>query len=188
MTSERTIYRRVLRRETHSSRTSAAVVAASVAIAILAAGVIGGVWGLLDPRVVGEARVWFDEAIPVGNRAAASVAAGVIALLLALVLIALAVGPGRRARRARTTERVALLVDDGVLADAVADAVALRCGIDRRQVATTLGRSSVTVRITPTSGIRVDDDAAAAAASSTMTALGFTATPRVRVESGGVVA
>lgn len=188
MTSEQATYRRVLRRETHSSRTASAVTAASVAIVILLALVVGGVWGLVDPSVRDMATEWIDGAFPRESRRTLLVVAGAIAVLIALVLIALAVMPGRRARRARTTERVALLVDDGVLADAVADAVALRCGIDRRQVSTTLGRSRIIVRITPTSGIRVDEAAAAETASDAVSALGFTAAPRVLVATNGVVA
>jgi len=188
MTSERSAYRRVLRRETHSSRTAPAVVTAVVAIVILLVLAVGGVWGLLDPSIRGTAGAWLDRAVPPRNRPEALVIAGAVAAVIGLVLLALAVLPGRRARRARTTERLALLVDDGVLADAVADAVALRCGIDRRQVATTLGRSRVSVRITPTSGIRVDESAAEAAASEAVSALGFTVTPRVHVASTGVVA
>lgn len=188
MTSEQSAYRRVLRRETHSSRTAPAVIAASVAIVILLALMVGGAWGLVDPSIRGEASSWLDGIAPRESRGAMLTAAGASGVLVALVLLALAVLPGRRARRARTTERVALLVDDGVLADAVADAVAIRCRIDRRQVSTTLGRSRVIVRITPISGIPIDETAAAETAAETVSALGFTATPRVLVASNGVVA
>lgn len=188
MTSEQAAYRRVLRRETHPSRTAPAVMAASVAIVVLLALVIGAVWGLVDQSIGRAVSAWLDQAVPAVSRQGLLVVGGIVGMLLALVLLALAVLPGRRARRARTTERLAVLVDDGVLADAVADAVALRCGIDRRQVSTTLGRSRVLVRITPTSGIRVDEAIAAEAASETVSALGFTVTPRVLVAVNGVVA
>lgn len=188
MTSEQAAYRRVLRRETHSSRTAPAVIAASVAIIVLLALVIGAVWGLVDPSVGRTASAWLDQAVPPESRQGALIVGGSVGILLALMLLALAVLPGKRARRARTTERLAVLVDDGVLADAVADAVAQRCGIDRRQVSTTLGRSRVSVRITPTSGIRVDEAVAAEAASETVSAIGFAATPRVLVASNGVIA
>lgn len=83
---------------------------------------------------------------------------------------------------------MALLVDDGVLADAVADAVALREGVDRSQVSVTLGKKTAIVRITLTSGVPVDTDRAGRAAVEALASLGFSAAPRVLLSQTGVVA
>lgn len=188
MKKEQAVHRRVLRRETHSSRTGAAVVLASVLIVLLVATIVLGVWWLVDP---GFRDVVADQTAAVASfagDAGAMTTAGCVAVVLAVVLIAAAVLPGRLARRARSTDRLALLVDDGVLADAVADAVAARCGIDRRQVSATIGRRSATVRVTPTSGVDVDRGAATESAVAALAALGFSLAPRLFVARQGVVA
>ncbi|WP_369374156.1 hypothetical protein AB1046_08170 [Promicromonospora sp. Populi] len=187
MTKEQAVYRRVLRRETHSPRTGAAVVVATVLAVLLVAVVALGVWWLVDP---GSHDLVADRLASVTSFAeddGALTAVGVLAAVVALVLIVLAVLPGRLPRRARSTDRLALLVDDGVLADAVADAVALRCGIDARQVSATVGRRSATVRVTPTSGVAVDHDAATDSVAAALSAVGFSAVPKLYVARQGVV-
>jgi len=187
VTDEQAIYRRVLRRETHSARTGSAVVLASVLVVLLVAAIALGVWWVAD---AGARALVADRAASVTSFAkdgSALTAAGAVAIVVALLLILLAVLPGRLARRARSTERMALVVDDGVLADAVADAVALRCSIDSRQVSATIGRRSATVRVTPTSGVPVDRDAATDAAAATLAAVGFSVVPKLYIARQGVV-
>ncbi|MGM1017886.1 MAG: hypothetical protein ACQEW8_10150 [Actinomycetota bacterium] len=188
MTSQQAVYRRVLRRETHRGRTVASVVVASILVLVLLVVLAGGIWWAVDPAV----RAGSDAAVA-GLAAALDgrivlLVAGIAAVVLALVLVALALLPGRRARRARDAERVALLVDDGILADAVADQIAMRCGLTAAQVSTVVGRRSVTATITPTSGAPLDRDAALAAITDTVSGLGFTATPKVVVADRGVIA
>ncbi|WP_020018009.1 hypothetical protein [Promicromonospora sukumoe] len=186
MNREQAVYRRVLRRETHSPRTGAAVVLAAVLALLLLVALGLGMWWLAAPGVretlgerLGQATSWADGA-PL-------TAVGIVALVLGLVLVLAAVLPGRLRRRARSTDRVALLVDDGVLADAVVAAVAVRCGLDARQVSATVGRRRTTVRLTPTSGVPVDREAATDTASATLGAVGFTTAQRVLVAERGVI-
>ena len=187
MTSEGNVYRRVLRRETHAPRTAPAVVVAVVLLlAILAAGGLT-VWDGLDAGgrdVAGRVGAVLDDASR--NAVVLSVTAGVAALI-GIVLLVLALSPGRRARRGRVAGRAALLVDDGVLADAAAAAVAARCGLARRQVVVTVARRRAEVRIRPISGLAVDEEGAKEAAASTLSALGFSVTPTVTVLPQGVV-
>jgi hypothetical protein len=185
--NEQAVYRRVLRRETHASRTSAAVVTAAVMIALLAGVIAVGVWWLAVPGGRDAVEGWFASASASAGEPGIRTAAGVVALCLAVLLLALALLPGRLPRRARSTDRVALVVDDGVLADAVADAVAARCGVDPRQVSATVGRRRTAVRVTPTSGVPVDRGAAADSAASAVAALGFSTTPRLTVARQGVI-
>lgn len=189
MTNEQAMYRRVLRRETHAPRTIPAAMVASVGVVLLLALIVGGVWWLVDTAFRDGARRWIDDASSaVGQGQVVPLVVGVVLAVLALLLLALAVLPGRRARRARTTARTALLVDDGVIADSIADAVARRTGVERGRVGVTVGRRMVAVRITPTSGLAVDRTAAESAVTDTLSGIGFTATPRVVVDADGVIA
>ena len=131
---------------------------------------------------------WFDGASALAAQPAAAIAVGAVLVLLAVLLLALAVLPGRRSRRARIADRTALLVDDGVIADAVAAAVARRTGAERGRVSVTMGRRTVTVRIVPTSGVAVDPAAAESAVHDTLAEVGFSSATRVVVSTEGVVA
>ncbi|RPF20887.1 hypothetical protein [Myceligenerans xiligouense] len=188
MTGQDAVYRRVLRRETHSPRTQAAVTVATVLIVLLVAAVAAGGWWLADPGARGDLAERAGTLSSFARRPTALTVGGTVAVLAAVTLLALAILPGRRARRGRVAGRVALVVDDGVLADAVADAVALRCGVARTQVSATVGRRVATVRVTPTSGLPVDRGAAVDAAAATLDAVGFPVTPKVLVAQRGVVA
>lgn len=187
MKNEQATYRRVLRRETHASRTAPATVTALIVFVLLLAAIAAGVWWLVDDgfreRVTREFDAFIAVMLPV-----VPIAAGAVLVILALVLLALALLPGRRARRARMTQRTALLVDDGVIADSVAEAVARRAGVERSRASVTVGRRNVTVRITPTSGIPVDRFAAESAVTDILAEIGFSANPRIIVEASGVVA
>lgn len=187
MTNEQATYRRVLRRETHAPRTIPALVVAIVGAVLCLALLAGGVWWLVDAAFREEIARGLDGLPGLGPQAL-PIGIGAVLVLLAVVLLALAVLPGRRRRRARTTERTALLVDDGVIADSIAGAVARRAGVDRDRVAVTVASRTVAVRITPTSGIPVDRSAAEAVVNDILSGVGFTALPRVVVEERGVVA
>ncbi|KJQ55117.1 hypothetical protein [Microbacterium sp. SA39] len=188
MTIDVSTYRRVLRRETHASRTIAAVAVASAVLVILLALVVGGVGWLIDPVFRENTANAGAGIAEFAGQPAAAVGTGVALVLLALLILALAVTPGRQARRARTTDRAALLVDDGVIADSIAERVAGRTGVARRQVSVTVGRRITSVRITPTSGLPVDRAAAEAAVADTVSGIGFATTPRVIITAEGVIA
>lgn len=183
---QQTIYRRIVRRETHSPRSGAAVLFASVlALALLAAVAIGA-WWMLDAGFRAGAERW---TLPEGSDIdTVMIIGGIAALVLAVLLIAAAVAPGPRARRARVTDRMALLVDDGVLADAAAHAVAHRCGLPPAQVSATVGRREVVIRLTPISGVRVDRALAGRAAADAIAEAEFDTTPRVEISERGVIA
>ncbi|MBO9625886.1 MAG: hypothetical protein J7484_05890 [Microbacterium sp.] len=186
MTEETAIYRRVLRRETHAPRTAPAVLVAGAAAVLALVGVGAVIWWAVDVNVRGPIET--AAGTTAGTPRALLVGAGAVAIVVAVLMLGAALLPGRRARHARTTDRVALVVDDGVLADAVADAVSADAGVDRRQVSVTLLRRGVRVTITPTSGVPVDKVSAAQAAERTVAAIGFPATALVAVASEGVVA
>lgn len=182
-----TTYRRLLRRETHSPRTGAAV-AVAVAAILIAAGVCAGGAALAIGSLRTTATTVDDLLDVVDGPAGAAIAAGAVVVALAgLWLIALAVLPGRRARHGRASDRAAIVVDDGALADAVADAVALRSGIPRGRVRASVGRRTAVVRITPTTGVDLPRDAARDAAAEAADAAGFAVRPTVVVAERGVI-
>lgn len=182
------IHRRVLRRETHSSRSAAAVVFAALVALVLFAALVIGVWAAVDVAFRERTAMWISDAVAGFDPAAMLQISGILALLIAVILILTALLPGRRARHSRETERIALVVDDGVLADAAADAVARECGIPRTQVSTTMARRALTVRVTPTSGIPVDRDRVTRAASAAVSGAGFDTVTAVEIARSGVIA
>lgn len=188
MTKEERIYRRVLRRETHASRTGSASVVSVLILVVVIALIAAGVWWAVNASFRDTVATQAVALTSGPNAQGVLIAVGVVALLLALLLLVLALTPGRLARRARVMPRGALLVDDGVLADAIADAVALNENVDRRQVSVTLGRRTTHVLVTPTSGVPVDTDRVARVAEHVLARLGFSAATRVRISDRGVIA
>lgn len=187
MTDVQGVYRRVLRRETHAARTAPAVIVASILGLLLIAALVLGTWAMFDAgfrKTLGGAAADAAGAI---NAEAATIAAGVVLVVIALLLIGSAVLPGRRNRRGRVTGNAAVLIDDGVLADAAVDRVASRCGIDRSQVSAVVGRRAVHVRVTPTSGLPIDRRMVKDAVSEAMSGAGFDADVKVSVSERGVV-
>lgn len=187
MTNEQAIYRRVLRRELQAPRTIPAVVVATIGIVLLLGLMVVGIWWWVDPRFRQDVQPWLAGVAGLGQEWAASMGIGVVLVLLAFVLLGLAVVPGRRPRRGRSTDRAVLLVDDGVIADSIAETVARRTGVERSRVSVTIGRREATVRITPTSGVPVDRAAAASGVEDALSGIGFALTPRVIVAPEGVI-
>ncbi len=186
--TERSIYRRVLRRELHSSRAGGAIaVALLLGLAGLAAGA-GAAWLLVDP----DTRHLVAEALRglTAERLAAPVVlgAGIVAGLLGLWLVLLAVLPGRRARHARFDGRTAVFADDGVIADIVVDRVAKALGIERGRIRATVAQRSTKVVVTPTSGVAVNRSAASGAAEAASADLGTPLAPQIIVAAQGVIA
>lgn len=187
MIPDTTVYRRTLRRETHAARTVPASIVATIAALVLLAALAAAVWAMIDPRFADRLAGYPESLFAQLDPRTTGIVAGALLLLLAVLLIAAALLPGRRSRRARVTDRIALLVDDGVLADATSTEVAERCGLDPSHVSVTVGRQSVAVRLKPLSGSPIDERAASAAAEETLGAVGFDTAVRLRVAEQGVV-
>lgn len=186
MTIDTRAARRVIRRELHPARTGPAVLVAALLLLTALATLALAVWALLDPGV--RASIGAVEAPSAGSAGAVALGAvGAVLLLLAVLLWAAAILPGHRNRRASLGERRALLVDDGVLADAIAERVARRIGVDPSRVSVTAGRRAMRVGVVPTSGVPVDEPAARAAADSVLRDIGFRSEIRLTVAERGAV-
>lgn len=188
MSSERAVYRRILRRETHSSRAGAAITVAVVLILALAAAGAGCVVLITHLPTLAVLQATLSDIA--GFRAAFRfpvLGAGILAALLGLIVLLIGLLPGRKARRRLPSERAAVVVDENVIANSVADRVSRETGADRRQVKTIVDRRRVRVRVVPTSGIPVSRDAVAEAARAGGEEFGLTRRPRVTLAEQGVV-
>lgn len=152
---------RVLRRETHSSRAPLSVIAA-ILLGLLA------VYGLLESmlRVLGQPAWLIDPltaaqrlaGLPAGISAMLLGATGALLLLVGLIFLSHALLPGRRARHVIADPRVAVVVDDEVIASALARRTRMAAGVTREQVMVVVSARTVQVNVRPTSGIMVDED------------------------------
>ncbi|SEJ55343.1 hypothetical protein SAMN04487917_10737 [Arthrobacter sp. yr096] len=155
MKQDRSI-RRMIRRETHSSRSVPSIVAASILLVTFLWLALESVLWLLKEQPLlaspAQLRQWLLD-LPANTIPAGMTAAGVGLGILGLLVIGTAVGKGRRPRRALASHRMATVVDDDVIAAAVASKTRLAAGLAPGQVTTTVGGQSVRVQVRPTSGV-----------------------------------
>ncbi|WFR68102.1 hypothetical protein P9139_07235 [Curtobacterium flaccumfaciens] len=186
------MYRRIVRRETNASRSGTVVVAMLVVLVIAAAAVFAAALVLLDQRVLGiDPRDVVDGAARAPRGLDATVAIGVAAIVAVVGLVFLAQGllPQRRPRHAMSSGRLAVVVDDEVLASAAARAArsATRLGPDA--AVGTVGRRTVEVVLRPAAGVDVPAVAATEAVTEEFAAIDAEppVTARVRVQPTGRV-
>jgi hypothetical protein len=180
--------RRLSRRLRHRSRSVAVSVA--LGVAALTAAYLGTEAAL---SALGRAPLLLapaDLASAVGEAQPWSITAAALLAVTGVVLLALAVLPGSRARRELADERALIVIDDDVLASGLSRAAASRAGISVAQVRTAVSRRRAAVRVRPSSGFAVD----AAATSEAMASTIATLAPRPRlaatasIERTGVLA
>ncbi|HEY0261038.1 MAG TPA: hypothetical protein VGC18_14435 [Lacisediminihabitans sp.] len=188
MSTERTVYRRVLRRETHSSRAGAAITVAVCLIILLAAAGAGCVFLIMHLPTIAALQGAFQELSRFRPAVRYPVlSGGIVVAVLGVIVLVLGLMPGRKARRRLASERAAVVVDDSVIANAIADRVSSAVGADRRHVRVTVGRRRAAVRIVPTSGVPVSTRAVAEASTAEAAEYGLSRRPRVHVAESGTV-
>lgn len=183
---------RIVRRETHSSRAVLAGIAALV-ISLLA------IYALLEAilRAVGQPP-WLADPLsaayaladlPAGISPLLLGVLGVVLLMVGLIFFLNGVLPGRRARHTLPGGRAAVVVDDEVIASALARRARLAAGVIPEQVMVVVSRREIVVNVRPTSGIRVDEAAVRAAVEREIRAMALTPEPAVRVNlsTAGVI-
>lgn len=178
--TEVTLYRRLIRRSRHRSR-SLAVIVVLIVLAIVAAYVgTESVLAAIDrpPLLISPA-------------AALAVVSPWLALaaIPGVILLVIALAPGRRGRHELPDERMAVLVDDGVLAGALKHAVIRTAGVPAGRVSSMMSNRRSDVRVVPTSGEPLDEAAITAAAEAVVEALQPKPSVRValRVAPTGVI-
>lgn len=191
MTHDRT-YRRILRRESTASRSGTVVIAVLVVVVLAAAAVFAAALVFLGQRALGiDPRDLVDAAARAPRGLDTTIVVGVAAIVAVVGLVFLAQGllPQRRPRHTMSSDRLAVVVDDEVLASAAARAArsATRLGPDA--AVGTVGRRTVDVVLRPAAGVDVPAVAATDAVTEEFRAIDVvpSVTARVRVQPTGRV-
>lgn len=176
--------RRLLRRETHSSRSVPSVVTAAIVLLALlwlfletALSVSGAPPLLLSPLT---AAGWLAD-LPRQAPGAVLAVVGLLVALVGLLLLALAILPGNRPRYVVTDERNAIIVDYEVVASAASRVARTAAGVSTDQVYSWASRRSIDVQVHPTSGLPVDEEAVRVAVVRELDSYGLDPMPTVSV-------
>jgi hypothetical protein len=180
--------RRIVRRETTSSRAIASVIAAVlVSLACLyamletALKALGEEEWLLAPETVGA---WIRD-LPSGIQPLLLGAAGAVLFIVGLLFFLQGVLPGRRARHVIPNPRAAVVVDAEVVASSLARRARMIAGVTPEQVLVTVSRRLVEVQLRPTSGFPVSPERVQAAVEDELRRTFVDPMPQVRVRIAG---
>jgi len=181
------IHRRILRRTRHRSRSTSVVVTLTTLIAVLAWVATECVLAALDrgPLLLSPASVLAATENP--DDVTLAIAGGLA--VIGLVLVTLAIGPARRARHELPDERMAVVIDDGVLAGAMVRAAVRESRLPDSRVSAVVSRRRGTVSVVPTSGNLLNSAAIARAVGQAVDSLSPSPAVRthVSVSTRGVV-
>ncbi len=146
---------RVVRRETHSPRTVLTVVVLVLTIAVLLWASVEIVLRLAGhaPLLVspGGALAWL-EALPMAVPEAAVVGGAIVAAVAGVAMVWFAVGPGRLPKHRLGLDRHAVVVDNGVIASAVADRIRRELDLSKNGVTVGVGHRAADVHVRPEPG------------------------------------
>lgn len=177
--------RHIVRRETHSARSGvsvfAALVVAALALYFLLESVLAALgqptW-LARPGAILQLIADLPGDIPrvlLGS-------AGVLLALFGLIFFCHGVLPGRRARHVLNHPRVAIVVDDEVVASALAKAARMAAGVTREQVMVVVSARQVQVNVRPTSGSVLSESHIKGAVEAQLADMGLDPVPSVSVK------
>lgn len=178
------VLRTVVRRETHSPRTGAMLVvvvllvlAAVYAAVEIALSLAGQPPLLLSPGAAADALATLPTAVvPAGL-----IAAGVVIAVVGLIVLVIAVAPGRLSRHEMAWEDRAIVVDNGVVASSIAQHLSNESGIARENVVVGVAHRTVDVTVRPPLGIPVDIDRLRAIVDDEVASYRLTPSVRTRV-------
>ncbi|MBF4595266.1 hypothetical protein ITJ58_15995 [Curtobacterium flaccumfaciens] len=190
--SNGSVERRIRRRSVHRSR-STAVAVALVVLALVAAWI--GTEALLSaigrPPLVADPQTVVDTALrpDAAFVTIVEVIAGVL-VVLGVVLVVLALKPGRQHRSVVEHERGAVVIDARIVASTAANAAGMAAGVPEGNASATARGRSTEVRIVPVTGVPVDEASVRAAVVERLSGLDerFGRRVRVRVEEKGTLA
>lgn len=174
------LYRRILRRELNSPRSVLAITVAVVVILLCTYLGTEIVLMMLGQRALLAAPqdmltvLGTLGSVPVGS----PIVMGVVLMIVGLLLLIGALTPGRRARHKLAADRAAVVVDDEVIASALARHAAHAGNAHPDNTVVTVSRRRAIVRITPTSGIPVRRDQVSEAIQEQLAA--YDVTPNLR--------
>jgi hypothetical protein len=183
MSTDDRLQSHVLRRELHSPKSGLAITLAVLAIVALAWVGTESVLAALGQRAL----LLTPADMAAGVRGLGSlqpgvlITAGAVLALIGLVLVVLALTPGRRGRHVIGAGRSAAVVNDEVIGSALVRTASSVAGVSPDRAVAAVGRRSATVRITPVSGIALDRGAVQRAVAEAAEGFGITPTIRTRV-------
>lgn len=156
------VFRRVLRRESHSPRTVAMIIAALLMLIVLAYIAVEIVLFLLDQPalLLSPAHIasWLIG-LPTQRPGWLVPVCGVALALLGFIFLFLALAPGRLPKHQMQHESRAVLVDNGVIAASVAQHLSDETGIARDDITVGISHRTADVTVRPPVGAPVDRDA-----------------------------
>lgn len=174
---------RVVRREMHSPRTALAVIVLVLAAAVAVYAFIEIVLQLLgaQPLLVapGDAFAWLVD-LPTNESAAGIGAGAAIVAVIGLILIALAIAPGLRSKHQLGDADHAVVVDNGVIASAVAERVRRELDLSKDGATVGIGHRSADVTVRPEPGQEIDTAQVRAIAEAELAGYGLRPVVRVR--------
>jgi len=154
------VLRTVVRRETHSPRTAAMLVVVVLALLVLAYAVVEIVLALLgqQPLLVSPgAALNAVVAAPTALQPVAFIIGGIVLALVGLIVLVIALKPGRLSRHEMAWGERAVVVDNGVVASALAQHLSNESGIARDDIVVGVAHRTVDVTVRPPVGIPVDE-------------------------------
>lgn len=150
------------RRETHSSRAVVSVFVALIVIIALVYLIVESVFSMLGyaPLLMRPGKM-VDHVVAMGASYErfipySLIIAGVIIALVGLFLLFKAVLPGTLRRHVIKSERMTIVVDDGVIAAGVSRSLRRHLQLESGQVTTSVRLREIQPNVTPTSGRPVD--------------------------------
>ncbi|MFF7682578.1 DNA/RNA endonuclease G [Microbacterium sp. NPDC007973] len=154
------VLRTVVRRETHSPRTVAMLVVVVLLLLVLAYAAVEIILALTgaQPLLVspGEA-LNAVVAAPTALMPVAFIVGGVVLAILGLIVLVIALKPGRLSRHEMEWGQRAVVVDNGVVASALAQHLSNESGIARDDIVVGVAHRAVDVTVRPPVGIPVDE-------------------------------
>ncbi|MEV7692624.1 DNA/RNA endonuclease G [Microbacterium sp. NPDC089189] len=150
------VLRRVVRRETHSPRTVAAVTVAILVIVALAYLGVELVLAMTSsaPLLVAPLDLLAGAAtLPESGIPAAVVAIAALVAVIGVALIVVALSPGRLAKHEMPGEDAPVLVDNAVIAGALAHTISTELGLERSRVRVGVSHRTADITVRPVAGI-----------------------------------
>ncbi|WP_028265655.1 DUF6286 domain-containing protein [Arthrobacter sp. MA-N2] len=183
---------RILKRETRSSRAGMAGLAAALVIvacvyALLESALraLGQPPWLIDPQAAAERLT----VLPEGTSPLLLGALGGVIAMVGLIFFLNAVLPGRKSRHLLPDPRAGVVVDDEVIASALARAARTAGNVTQEQVMVVVSQRQVVVNVRPTSGVPLSEGRILAAVENELQEMRPSPMPAVRVNvaTSGVI-
>jgi len=183
MSDQNALYRRISRRETRSPRSTLAIVVAIILIALFAwAGAEIILRLVSQPPLLVSMPALATRIVRLPSYPFALVILiGIVIAVVGLILMVVSITAGRLARHQVASERSAVIVDNEVIASALARHAAFAGNVDPDNVRVSVSHRTAVVRLTPASGIPVSKSEVEDAVSKQLDSYNLTPSVRSKV-------